>query len=141
MPHNFLPNQRHNFWPANNNMVNGTRLQVGTLAQTIKNFCPLTYQFFLTEQYYDEDSDVTDYDNVEDNNIEWISDDDDVINGGGGVKRPLKAELKEELTIEETVSVDVVETAPPATVQYNNSKYFKKKKVVIQNVESTGTFG
>jgi hypothetical protein len=75
---------------------------------------------------------------VEDNNIEWISDDDDVINGGGGVKRPLKAELKEELAIEETIPVEVVETAPPTTVQYNNSKYFKKKKVVIQNVESTG---
>ena len=80
------------------------------------------------------DSDITDYEDAEDNNneVEVLSDDDDDdVKTVVGIKRTFKEELEEE-------SIEVVEVVT-APVQYNNSKYFKKRKV-CQRTEIIGEF-
>ena len=75
-----------------------------------------------------------DYEDAEDNNneVEVLSDDDDDdVKTVVGIKRTFKEELEEE-------SIEVVEVVT-APVQYNNSKYFKKRKV-CQRTEIIGEF-
>lgn len=64
------------------------------------------------------ESDVTDYEDENDYDVEVLSDDD---TAGVGTKRAFKEEVEEE-------SIEVVEVLPQP-VQYNPGKYFKKKKL------------